>query len=79
MINHTMDMVGESGNLFILSLDSPCAREGEMGFSFWPEVGLLKELAAAVEGAHVVDALATSPLPPEQTHVMKKGNCSKTT
>ena len=53
-------------NLFILSLDPPCPREGEMGFPLWPEVGLLKELAAAVEGAHVVDALAASALPPGQ-------------
>ena len=54
-------------NLFILGLDSPCSREGEMSFSLWPEVGLLKELTAAVKGAHVVDALTTSPLPPKQT------------
>ena len=65
---------GKAGwyNLFILSLDPPCAREGEMGFPLWPEVGLLKELAAAVEGAHVVDALAASPLPPGKNKCNEK-------
>ena len=62
-----MDMVRGSGNLFILSLHSPRPREGEMCLSLWAEVRLLEELAAAVERAHVVDALAASPLPSEQT------------
>ena len=62
-----MDMVGESGNLFILSLDSPSPREGEVCFPLRAKVWLLKELAATVERAHVVDALAASPLPSEQT------------
>ena len=60
-----MDMV--SGNLFILSLDSPCPWKGEVCLPLWPELRLLQELAAAVEGAHVVDALAASPLPSAQT------------
>ena len=60
-------MVGESGNLFILSLHSPRPREGEVCLPLWPELRLLQELAAAVEGAHVVDALAASPLPSAQT------------
>ena len=62
----TMEMLGESGNLFILSLDSPCPWKGEVCLPLWPELRLLQELAAAVEGAHVVDALAASPLPSEQ-------------
>ena len=62
-----VDMVGGSGNLFILSLDSPRPREGEVCLPLWPELRLLQELAAAVEGAHVVDALAASPLPSAQT------------
>ena len=61
-----VDMV--SGNLFILGLDSPRPREGEVCLPLWPELRLLQELAAAVEGAHVVDALAASALPPGQNN-----------
>ena len=63
-----------SGNLFILGLDSPRPREREVCFPLWPEVWLLEELAAAVEGAHVVDALAASTLPPSEADQMKAEN-----
>merc|ERR1719458_1259069 len=53
-------------HLFILGLDSPRPRKGEVCLPLWPELRLLQELAAAVEGAHVVDALAASPLPSDQ-------------
>ena len=54
-------------HLFILSLDPPCPWEGEVCLPLWPLLWFLKKLAAAVEGAHVVDALAASPLPSAQT------------
>ena len=65
-------------HLLILSLDSPSSREGEMSLPLRPEVGLLKELTATVERAHVVDALAASPLPPKR-HRIGKGSVKKKT